>query len=437
MKPDGTPFTDADAGSLQVGQEICLPSDSPPVGGGNGGSATGYKLVGYFENWAQYRPEGKGKFFPEQIDPSLLTHINFAFGIFGFVTWSVDQTKTRGGESRYTGDYTIQPVEWNDQTTLYPAIQKLKEKNPNLKTLLSIGGWSFNSGDDKPDSGNPHPFGPYTYKLFSQMASSSAGRQQFISSAIEYAHKYGFDGIDIDWEYPGDRNRGGTDNDFENFLALLNEFRSAINNDAGGQKLLLTIASPAIKKGEAKTPQQFFDWLAQCAEYLDWMNVMSYDYHGVFPDDKVTGVNAPLLQDSTPGGNFSLKDTVEAYLVAQIPKDKILLGMPTYGRTFKVTSPLTDTDNGPGKPYSGAGSPGQGTRTPGFLAYYEILEGLSSGDWKRGWDQATLTPYAYNSKTGEWVSYDDAESFAYKVSYLIEQGLAGAMVWAIDDDQFF
>lgn len=268
------------------------------------------------------------------------------------------------------------------------------------------------------------------------MASSSAGRQQFISSAIKYAHKYGFDGIDIDWEYPGDRNRGGTDNDFDNFLALLKEFRSAINNDAAGQKLLLTIASPAIKKGEAKNPQQFFEWLAQCAEYLDWMNVMSYDYHGAFPDDKVTGVNAPLLQDSTPGGNFSIKDTVEAYLAAKIPKDKIVLGMPTYGRTFKVTSPFTDTDNGHGKPYSGAGSPGQATQTPGFLAYYEILEGLSSGDWKRGWDKTTLTPYAYNSKTGEWVSYDDAESLAYKVSYLIEEGLAGAMVWAIDDDDF-
>ncbi|HAX74555.1 MAG TPA: chitinase [Cyanobacteria bacterium UBA11372] len=383
-----------------------------------------YKLVGYYENWAQYRPEGKGKFLPDQIDPSLLTHINFAFGFFGFITKSVDPKNPR-----LTGNYKIEPVEWNDQTVLYPALQKLKQKNPNLKTLLSIGGWSFNDPQDT------NGIGTFTYKLFSQMASSAAGRKEFIDSAIAYAHKYGFDGIDLDWEYPGDRARGGTDSDFDNFLALLKEFRSAINNDKG-QKLLLTIASPAIKKGEAKTSEQFFAWLAQCAGYLDWLNVMSYDYHGAFPDDKVTGVNAPLLQDSTPGGTFSVRHTVEAYLNGGIPKEKMVLGMPTYGRTFKVTSPLTDTDNGPGKPYSGPGGAGKATQTPGFLAYYEILERLSSGDLKQGWDNATHTPYAY-SKNGEWVSYDDSESLAYKVSYLIEKDLAGAMIWAIDDDKFF
>jgi GH18 family chitinase len=133
------------------------------------------KLVGYFENWAQYRPGG-GKFFPEQIDPSLFTHINFAFGLFGFVTWSVDPTATRTGDQRLTGDYRIQPVEWNDQTALYPALQPLKQKNPNLKTLLSIGGWSINSCDDQPTPGNLHPYGPYTCHLFSHMAADPQGR---------------------------------------------------------------------------------------------------------------------------------------------------------------------------------------------------------------------------------------------------------------------
>jgi chitinase len=169
------------------------------------------RLVSYFENWAQYRGAG-GRFLPGQIDPALLTYVNFAFGLFGFVTWSVDPTDTRSGAQRYTGDYSIQPVEWNDQTELYPALNGgvdhnsqqvtgIKQRNPNLKTLLSIGGWSINSCDDTPNSGNLHPYGPFTCQLFSRMAADPNGRAQFINSAIAYARKYGFD--DIDWEYPG------------------------------------------------------------------------------------------------------------------------------------------------------------------------------------------------------------------------------------------
>lgn len=389
----------------------------------NAQGASGYKIVGYFENWSQYRPGG-GMFLPEKIDPSLFTHINFAFGIFGFVTKGF---KNPG----LTGDYKVQPIEWNDQTALYPGIQKLKQRNPNLKTLLSIGGWGFNDPQD------PTDIGTYTYNLFSKMAASAAGRQQFISSAIEYAKKWGFNGIDLDWEYPGYSGRGGRPEDLQNFLALAREFRSAIS----GKNLLLTMASPAIVPSGVpaqyhSNPGSYFQWLAQCAQYFDWLNLMSYDYHGAFPDDKVTGVNAPLPQDSTPGGPFSIKNTVEAYLAAGIPTSKMVLGMSTYGRSFKVSSALTSTDNGPGKPYSSAGPAGPATGIPGVLAYYEIQNRISGGSLTRGWHQPTLTPYAYSGQTGEWVSYDDAESLGYKTSYLIEKGLAGSMIWAIGLDQF-
>jgi GH18 family chitinase len=396
------------------------------------------KLVGYFENWAQYRPAG-GKCLPEQIDPSLFTHINFAFGLFGFVTWSVDPTPTRTGDQRLTGDYRIQPVEWNDQTVLYPALQRLKQKNPTLKTLLSIGGWSINSCDDQPNAGNPHPYGPYTCHLFSHMAADPQGRQQFIQSAIAYAHQYGFDGIDIDWEYPGYMGRGGSEADFENFLRLIQEFRAQ-----AGPNFLLTWAAPAIVStggsagGPKNDPTTYFQWVAQCAQSFDWLNVMSYDFHGAF-DDPIqvgTGVNAPLVQDSTPNGPFSIKHTVEAYLNAGIPQDKIVLGLPTYGRSFTVSGPLTATDHGYGKPFRGAGPAGPATQVPGVLAYYEILAQLASGELTEAWDEATLTPYAYNSATGVWVSYDNEKSLAYKVSYLCEQELGGAMVWAIDNDAF-
>lgn len=388
-----------------------------------------YKFVTYFSNWAQYRTVGT--FLPDQIDPSLFTHINFAFGILGFVTWSVDPTPERTGEQRYTGDYTVQPVERNDQTELYPAIQSLKQKNPNLKTLLSIGGWSFNTCDDTPASaGTEHPYGPFTCQLFSKMAADPNGRTQFIKSAIDYAKKYGFDGIDLDWEYPGDSKRGGQDADYDNYLALLQEFRQT-----AGQDFLITIASSAVPKG-SRTGDSFFQWMAQCGQYLDWYNVMSYDYHGAFDDPNTvgTGANAPLLEDSVPNGTFDIKDTVESYLKANIPTEKIVLGLPTYGRSYVVEDRITD---GFGKPFSGPGPAGPGTLTPGILSYFEILEKLNSGELNvERWDDATLTPYACSTKTGLWVTYDDEESLGYKVSYLIEKKLGGAMVWAVDLDKF-
>lgn len=388
-----------------------------------------YKFVGYFGNWAQYRQAG-GKFFPDQIDPSLFTHVCFAFAMLGFVSWSVDPSPDRTGEQRYTGDYKIQPVEWNDEEVLYPAMQALKQKNPNLKTLLSIGGWSFNSCDDTPESaGTKYPYGPFTCQLFSKMAADPGGRTQFIQSAIEYAKKYGFDGIDLDWEYPAVLDRGGQDADYANYLALLQEFRQT-----AGPDFLITLASAAVPKG-SKTGDSFFQWMAECAQYLDWFNVMSYDYHGAFDDPQTvgTGVNAPLLKDSVPNGTFCVKDTVEAYLKANIPKEKIVLGMGTYGRSYVVE----DRTDGYGKPFSGAGPAGAATATPGILSYFEILEKIANGELDvQRWDEPTLTPYAYSTKTGLWVSYDDEKSLGYKVSYLIEKELGGGMIWAIDLDDF-
>ena len=388
-----------------------------------------YKFITYFSNWAQYR-EGGGKFFPEQIDASLFTHINFAFAMFGFESWSVDPTETRTGEQRYTGDYKIQPVEWNDEDVLFPALQSLKQKNPNLKTLLSIGGWSFNTCDDTPESaGTKYPYGPYTCQLFSKMAADPSGRTQFVKSVIDYCKKHGFDGVDLDWEYPGDSKRGGQAADYDNYLALLQELRQT----AGGS-FLITIASSAVPKG-SKKGDEFFQWLAQCGQYLDWFNVMSYDYHGAFDDPQTmgTGANAPLLEDFVPNGTFYVEHTVDAYLKAKIPKEKIVLGLATYGRSYVVA----DRTDGFGKPFSSAGPAGPATLTPGVLSYFEILEKIDSGELDvQKWDEDTLTPYAYSTKTGLWVTYDNEKSLGYKVSYLIEKELGGAMVWAVDLDKF-
>ena len=333
---------------------------------------------------------------------------------------------------RLTGNHQVLPHEWNDEDELYPALQKLKRKNPNLKTLISIGGWNFNEPNSKYS-------GKWTHQLFSKMAASRSSRQEFIKSAINFAQKHGFDGIDVDWEYPGDMRQGGNVNgadDFGNYLTLLAEFRSAIS----GKNLLLTIAAPAIvttgvpNNSPYKKPQKYFQWLGNCAKYLDWLNIMAYDYHGAF--DSQTGVLAPLLKDSVPNGEYCLKNTIDAYLnIAKIPPKKLVLGIATYGRTFKVSG-LTSNNNEPNKPSKGPGSAGSATKEPGVLAYYEIKQRLSNNQLTRVWHKPTHTPYAYSSATGEWITYEDEKSVCYKTSYLISKGLGGAMVWAIAQDDF-
>jgi hypothetical protein len=148
-------------------------------------------------------------------------------------------------------------------------------------------------------------------------------------------------------------------------------------------------------------------------------------------------VNSPLAQDSTAHGPFSVKQTVEAYLAAGIPSDKMVLGMPTYGRNFTVSNPgQLASDHSYGKPFNGAGPAGAATQVPGVLAYYEIIQKIQSGELVEQWDDATLTPYAYSATTGEWVSYDNPRSLGYKTAYANARGLGGAMVWSVDDDDF-
>ena len=114
-----------------------------------------------------------------------------------------------------------------------------------------------------------------------------------------------------------------------------------------------------------------------------------------------------------------------------------MLGMPAYGRNYTVANPAQlASSSGYGQPFSGPGPAGPATQIPGVLAYYEILPKLASGELTSVWDDATLTPYAYSAATGEWVSYDDETSLGYKASYLTANGLGGAMVFAIDDDDF-
>ncbi|XP_077859709.1 chitotriosidase-1 isoform X4 [Macaca mulatta] len=330
------------------------------------GPGSAAKLVCYFTNWAQYR-QGEARFLPKDVDPSLCTHLIYTFA--GMT------------------NHQLSTIEWNDET-LYQEFNGRK-------------------------------------KMFTDMVATANNRQIFVNSAIRFLRKYGFDGLDLDWEYPG--SRGSPAIDKERFTALVQDLANAFQQEAqtsGKERLLLSAAVPA-----GRTYVDAGYEVDKIARNLDFVNLMAYDFHGSW--EKVTGHNSPLYkrqEESGAAASLNVDAAVQMWLQKGTPASKLILGMPTYGRSFTLASP---SDTRVGAPATGSGTPGPFTKEAGMLAYYEVCS------WKGATKQRIQdqeVPYIF--RDNQWVGFDDVESFKTKVSYLKQKGLGGAMVWALDLDDF-
>nr|XP_024218379.1 probable chitinase 10 [Halyomorpha halys] len=348
-----------------------------------------FKVVCYFTNWAWYR-QGKGKYLPEDIDTSLCTHVIYAFAV-------LDSEKLE-----------IKPHDpWADiDNSFFTKVSSLVEKG--IKVLLGLGGWNDSLGDK-----------------YSRLVNNPAARRNFVRQAVEFVDKYNFQGLDLDWEYPKcwqvDCNKGPA-SDKEGFAALVTELSEEFTRRGW---LLSAAVSPS------KTViNEAYD-VPVLARYLDWIALMAYDYHGQW--EGKTGHVAPLYYnegDEFPhfNGNFS----VNYWLDEGVPRKKLVLGMPLYGQSFTLRN---ESDTELQAPISGPGMAGQFTRAAGFLAYYEICDTVSGGNWvvKRH-ETGAIGPIAY--KGNQWISYDDVADIRRKSQYVKEHGLGGGMVWALDLDDF-
>ncbi|KAF5270888.1 hypothetical protein FQR65_LT05405 [Abscondita terminalis] len=361
--------------------QVCVCKSTPGPGKPCNSGVTQKKLVCYFASWAVYRP-GVAKYDIEDINPNLCTHIIYTFA----------GVQPNG---------TIKVLDkWNDVDSQgFVRFNKLKLINPNLKTLIAVGGWSEGS------------------VKFSVIAGNPQYRQNFITSAIAFINTYQFNGIDIDWEHPA--QGGGVPADKVNFPILISELRQAI-----GSNYLLTIAVAA-------TPYMVdisYD-VPQLSAKVDFINLMTYDLHGVW--DQATGANSPLYS-LNPTDPISVSSCVSYWLSKGAPASKIIVGIPIYGRTFTLQN---TNSNNMGAPITGPGNPGPYTQEAGTMIYNEIYELLQTNQWTRKWDNVQKVPYLY--KGNQWISYDDERSVALKAAYITCNDLGGAMVWSIDMDPIY
>ncbi|XP_048468115.1 acidic mammalian chitinase-like isoform X2 [Rhincodon typus] len=342
-----------------------------------------YKLVCYYTNWAHKRRDCK--FLPEDINPRLCTHLIFAFAVIG-------------------NNHQIVAQEKEDED-LYISFNSLKKRNPNLKTLLSIGGWNF--GTEK----------------FTAMASSKETRLIFIKSVIDFLRQKDFDGLDLHWEYPA-FNRSPYQ-DKQHFTLLVQETVEEFKKESSESNKPRLLLSAAVASG-IRNIQAGYE-IEKISEALDFIGVMTYEFHG--PWDLKTGPNSPLYRSSTDYNDnkyFNVEFATNYWKQNGAPAEKLLVGFPTYGRTFTLCS----ADSKPGAAACGPAPPGNCTKAAGIWAYYEICDFLKGAN--KEWMEEQEVPYAY--KDDEWVTYDNLKSYEKKVEWLKNNSFGGAMVWTIDMD---
>ncbi|XP_047996757.1 probable chitinase 2 isoform X1 [Leguminivora glycinivorella] len=343
-------------------------------------------VVCYYGTWATYR-SGDGKFSVSDINASLCTHL-----VYTFVGIHDDGTVIS------LDPYLDLPD--NQGLDNFKKFNALKQQNNQLKTILAVGGWNQGSAN------------------YSTMAASATLRKTFITTARDMVLTYGFDGLDIDWEYPNQRDSTQGVADVNNFSLLLKELREEFDKHG----LLITVAVAAVESSASLS----YD-IPNVAKYVDLVNIMTYDLYGAW--DSITGHNAPLHVDQ--GRIYAVDAALNYWLSQGCPPEKVVMGIPFYGRTFNLTDA---NNNGVGAPSSGVGFAGQYTATKGFVGYNEFCTKLNTETWDVLYDSIAQVPYAIQDKN--WVSYDDPNSIAKKVEYAMNLGIAGAMVWSIETDDF-
>ena len=354
------------------------------------GDAQTKEIIGYYPSWKWKSVDSQ--MTPDKIPFDKLTIINYAF-FYPLPNGRLVGRDTVGDAIILRGEASPDRKDSKSKEGLI----KLAHSH-GVKVLLSIGGWE--------DSNN-----------FSEVAGTNNGRSRFAQSCLEQIRINGFDGIDIDWEYPGYVDHRGRPEDKQNFTKLLKVVKDSLFGLGAIRKrhYLLTAALPAIGPNLANIEMDSISLI------LDALNIMTYDFNGTW--DSLSGHNSPLY---APRDDDSLRNVDASFrLYSQsfkIPTEKINLGVPFYGHSYtNCTSLYAHHSGSDNVHFSNQG-----------MFYSNVLQHL--GDCKRYWDERAKVPYLICDSWKSLMSYDDEESVRYKAQYVIDHKARGLIIWEITGD---
>ncbi|GAB3855414.1 glycosyl hydrolase family 18 protein [Dactylosporangium cerinum] len=417
-----------------------------------------YAKVGYFVQWGIYGRQ----YFVKNLDTSgaaaKLTHVNYAFANLDPVNLTCLQGVTRGttanpqdpdqgtGAGDADADYgrpfsAAQSVDgvadtgWEALRGNYNQLRKLKAKYPNLKVLISLGGWTYS-------------------KFFSDAAATPASREKLVRSCIDVYIKGNlplyngaggpgsaagiFDGIDLDWEWPGAEGHPGNHwgaQDKANNTLLLAEFRKQLDA-LGGKRYLLTAFTPADPaKIAAGWDITHADGTPSVFDSLDFANVQGYDFHGAGSDNSWepnrTGHQGNLYGDAQDpySFTFSVQNAVAAYTTAGVNPRQLTVGFAFYGRGWQGVT--AGPNNGEWQAATGA-APGQFAEEAGTRGYSNLLAMVPGCTVYH--DVQSIATSCYTGPGGQWWTFDDTWSIQQKTAWAKQQGLLGGMIWEMSGD---
>lgn len=453
------------------------------------------RVIGYFTGWRTGK-NGEPAYLASDIPWDKVTHLNYAFAHIG----SDNKISVGGdGEKNAATGMTWPGVAGAEMDPAYSykghfnLLNKFKKKHPNVKTMVSVGGWAETGGYFGDDGKRVNSGGFYSMATNADGSVNQAGIETFADSTVAFIKKYGFNGVDIDYEYPTTMKDAGNPLDWQlangrraglvkGYAVLMKTLREKLDRAgaADGKHYLLTVAAPS--SGYLLRGMETF----QVQKYLDYVNIMSYDLHGAW--NEYVGPNASLYDDGKDaelaaagvygsqqygGVGYLNTDWAYHYFRGSMPAGRINIGLPYYTRGFKNVqggtdglwgkAASTDCPAGSGLTKCGDGAVGidnlwhdkddKGKESPagsnpmwhaknlekGVVGDYVTKYGFPadtklSGTYARKYDTKLVAPWLWNAEKKVFLSTEDEQSVKAKADYVVDKGIGGTMVWELAGD---